>query len=183
MPHHLFDVIHRLYDTVMEQSAWNDVLKLWGSSRVNDGCSINTLVIHKTQNNTIVAHYYGIEETHMQQFNDYYHQYNPYPQTAMHLKSGHVLNAAETTQEARKNGNALVNDWMPQGGFRDMIGCTIIDNDHFVMGLGIQHPWDQPSEINRMMQEVRILMPHFQKATLIGNMFAQLQQMHSSMQH
>ncbi|TAE32377.1 MAG: helix-turn-helix transcriptional regulator [Alphaproteobacteria bacterium] len=182
MPHHFFDVIHRLYDTVMDQSAWSDVLKLWGSSRVNDGCSINTLVIHKTQNNTIVPHCYGIEETHLQQFNDYYQYHNPYPEAAMYLRAGEIIDASEITQEARKNGNAFVNEWMPQGGFRDVLGGAIISNHNVSMMLSIQHPWDQPSEINRMMQEVRILMPHMQKTALIGNMFAQLQQMHSSMQ-
>jgi DNA-binding CsgD family transcriptional regulator len=179
---HLFNLIGTLYDTAIDPSAWNLFLRQWGSG-ANDGCNVNTIIFDKRRkDHNVLPYVYGIEDRLLQGFVSHYHQFNPYAPLAMNFEAGVMIDGTEMTKRFREQGNAFVNEWMPDAGVSNVLGGAILRSADVNMVLSMQHPWQSERDIGRVMGELEILMPHLQKAALIGNLLGEYRQMSHSLQ-
>jgi DNA-binding CsgD family transcriptional regulator len=125
---------------------------------------------------------YGLEDRLLQGFISHYHQFNPYAPLAMHSEAEVMIDGTEMTKNFRKQGNAFVNEWMPDAGVSNILGGVILRSAEVNMVLSMQHPWQSKRDIGRVMGELAVLMPHLQKAALIGNLLGEYRHMSHSLQ-
>jgi DNA-binding CsgD family transcriptional regulator len=163
---HLSAVIGQIYDAALDPSLWPAVLE--SVCGFVGGYTGNIFIQDSQRTNTQFLATWGLDPTYWRAYLDKYGKLNPAMPTMLLLDAGRVISSNDVVPDARLHATRFYKEWLQPHGFVDCVGTVLEKSWLSAAAFVIFRNDDHGSVDATARRKMGLLVPHIQRATLIG---------------
>lgn len=161
-----------IYDAALDPSLWEQALKRVCSAAGANAAGLMVLDRRRGCRQSLTSA--DLDPEQIRKYNDHYERFDPFPLVLKRTPVGAILTGRAVTTERQRRGE-FFSDWAHPNEIGDGVFVNLLDSIDGVCALAVGHPWrSEPFATPQVLQLVRLLAPHLQRAMQAQLRFGQL---------